>query len=109
MQLFEDALAIEKLNPDVAREASIAAIDAGHVELAVNYSLEAIKRLPTDSGLMCNHAINLMVAGKDKEALEWIEKALAIDPMDKINQNAHQLIKLVSEGKRKRPKFDELM
>ncbi|MFC5537763.1 tetratricopeptide repeat protein, partial [Rhodocytophaga aerolata] len=32
MQLFEDALAIEKLNPDVAREASIAAIDAGHVE-----------------------------------------------------------------------------
>ena len=76
LQLFEEALHQEKANSDVAREASIAAMDAGDVERALTYSLEAITRLPNSAGLMCNHAVNLMVADKDQAAIEWIEKAL---------------------------------
>ncbi len=108
LQLFKEAMQIEKLNSDIAREASISAMDAGEVELAIKYSLDAIHRQPDNAGLICNHAINLMISGHDNEALEWIERAIEIEPDDPINQNAYLLIKDVKNGIRKRPRFDEL-
>lgn len=105
---FQIAVEIERTNPDLPREASISAMNFGNVELAVKYSLEAINREPNDSGLYCNHAINLMVAGNDIDALEYIKKAIALEPTDEINKNAYSLILDVTTGKSRRPKYNEL-
>ncbi|WP_299261854.1 hypothetical protein [uncultured Aquimarina sp.] len=105
---FEIAVEIEKENPDLPREASISAMDSGKVDLAVKYSQEALNRQPNDSGLYCNHAVNLMVLGNDNEAIKWIKKAIEMEPNDKINQNVFSLINDVANGKRKRPKYNQL-
>ena len=106
---FEIAIEEEKLNPDLPREASISAMDSGKVELAVKYSLEAINREPNNSGLFCNHAINLMILGNDNDAIEFITKAIELEPDDEINRNAHSLINDVANGSRKRPNYNELV
>jgi len=108
LNYFEEALDIEDSNCDIAREASISAMDAGYTILAVKYSLEAIKRQPNDAGLMCNHALNLIVNGNDKEAKSWILKAIEIDSNDPINQKVYSIINQVINGKIARPKFNEL-
>jgi hypothetical protein len=105
---FETAVEIQKTNPDLPREASISAMDSGNVELAVKYSQEAIIRNPEDSGLFCNHAVNLIVLGDDNKAIQYIEKAMELDPNDEINKYAFLLISDVVSGKRKRPKYTEL-
>lgn len=105
---FDQAVNIELTNPDLPREASITVMDLGNISMAITYSLEAIKRNSNDSGLLCNHAINLMVNGDDDEAINWIKKALDKDPDDVINQNAYTLIQAVITGKRKRPKYNQL-
>ena len=105
---FKIALEIEKDNPNLPREASISAMDSGNIELAVKYSLEAINREPNDSGLYCNHALNLLVMEKDQDALKWIKKAMEMEPNDGINKNVFSLINDVVNGKRKRPKYDQL-
>jgi tetratricopeptide (TPR) repeat protein len=108
LEHFEVAVEMEKTNPDLPREASISAMDIGKVEIAAKYSLEAINREPNDSGLYCNHAVNLMVFGKDSDALVYINKALEMNPNDGINKNVLSLITDVSNGKRKRPKYNQL-
>ena len=62
-------------------------MDSGNVELAVEYSQEAISREPNDAGLYCNHAVNLMVLGNDSAAKTAIEKAMEMEPSDEINKN----------------------
>ncbi|MEZ4851188.1 MAG: tetratricopeptide repeat protein [Bacteroidia bacterium] len=106
--LFEDALELEKENPDIAREASISAMNAGKVEEAIKYSEEAINRAPENAGLMANHALNLLIAEKDHDALNWIKKAIEISPYDPINLNVNDLINKVINREVKRPKFFEL-
>lgn len=108
LEYFENAVEKEKISPDLPREASITAMDSGNIELAVKYSKEAIKRNSNDSGLYCNHAINLMVMGDDKEALQFINKAMELDPTDEINKNVFSLINDVASGKRQRLKYNEL-
>lgn len=108
LQHFETAVKIEPSNPDLPREASIAAMDLGKVSQAVEYSEEALNRAPVNPGLLCNHAVNLMVMGRDEEALQNIERAMELDPGDEININVHALIKAVASGERRRPRFDEL-
>ena len=108
LEHFEIAVKIEKINPDLPREASISAMDLGNVKLAAEYSQEAINREPNDAGLYCNHAVNLMVLGNDDEAKTYIERAMEMKPSDEINKNAYSLINAVAAGKRKRPKFNEL-
>jgi len=105
---FEIAVQIEKNNPDLPREASISAMDSGYVDLAVKYSQEALNRAPNDSGLYCNHAVNLMVLGNDNEAINYIKKAIEMEPNDEINKYAFSLINDVANGQKKRPKYNEL-
>lgn len=105
---FQIAVEEEKSNPDLPREASISAMDSGDIKLAVKFSLEAINREPKDSGLYCNHAVNLMVMGNDEDALEYINKAIELEPNDEINKKVYALINDVANGKRKRLKYNEL-
>lgn len=105
---FKVAVEIEDDNPEVAREASIAAMDIGKVELAVSYSLEALNRNPEDYSLYCNHALNLMIIGKDKDSLTFIDKAISMGPNDPINKYAFRLISEVINGQRIQLKYNEL-
>lgn len=105
---FEKASAIHPHQPDVLREASIAAVDAGDAALAAHYSGLALQESPQDTGLMGNHSINLLLNNQDATALQLIEKALALAPQDRINQQAHRLIKQVIGGVRPRPTCREI-
>jgi Flp pilus assembly protein TadD len=105
---FAEAFRLQPQNPDVVREASIAAMDAGQPDLAVHYSGAALALCPDDAGLMCNHAINQLVTGDDLRATELIAKALALAPDDPINQAAAQLIQSVANGLKKRPTWQTI-
>jgi Flp pilus assembly protein TadD len=105
---FEEAFRLQPQNPDVVREASIAAMDAGQPNLAVQYSAAALALSPDDAGLMCNHAINLLVAGNDSDAINLITTALSLAPEDQINKHAFQLIKDVTSGLKKRPTWQTI-
>jgi Flp pilus assembly protein TadD len=105
---FAEAVRLQPQHPDVLREASIAAMDAGQPDLAAQYSDAALSINPDDAGLMCNHAINLLVTGDDLGATELIAKALTIAPDDPINQHASQLIRAVASGLKKRPTWQTI-
>lgn len=106
---FQQAAAIQPHHPDVLREASIAAMDANRADLGVYYSALALQESPEDPGLLGNHSINLLVNEKDAEALQCIEKAITLMPGDHINQHAHELIKSVLQGTKKRPTCQEIV
>ena len=106
--LLENAMEVEKNNHFLALEASIEAVNLRDIEKALIHSEEAIKRAPQDFALLGNYALNLLVAGRDNEALDAIEKAMHINSKDQINNNINAIIDAVVNGKRKRPTFDEL-
>ncbi|MBF9142071.1 tetratricopeptide repeat protein [Hymenobacter properus] len=105
---FEEAFRLQPQNPDVVREASIAAMNAGQPVLAVQYSAAALALSPNDAGLMCNHAINLLVTGNDSDAAMLIATAVNLAPEDRINKHAFQLIKEVTSGLKKRPTWQTI-
>ena len=105
---FAEAFRLQPQNSEVVREASIAAMDAGKPDLAVQYSAAALALCPDDAGLMCNHAINLLVTGNDLDATNLITKALNLAPDDQINQHAFQLIQEVASGLKKRPTWQTI-
>lgn len=108
LDLFKKAVGLENDNPDVAREASISAMEEGEVELALGYSAEAVRRGPENPGLLSNHALHLMVAGRDAEALERINKAVQLAPEDDTVLRVQEVIEDVAEGRQERPRFDEI-
>lgn len=108
LDLFEKAVELEKENADVAREASISAMELGEVEAALGYAEDAVRRAPENAGVVSNHALYLLVAGRDAEALGVIEQALQLAPEDGVVRRVKEMIEEVVEGKRERPRFDEL-
>src|SRR5205823_1792956 len=71
--------------PDVAREASIAAMDLGRPEEAVVYCEQALRAEPDDPGLRANLALALLFSGKPQEAHAVAEEALRRNPADEIS------------------------
>ena len=108
LNLFKKAMELEKENPDVAREASISAMEMGEVDLALEYSADAVRRGPEMVGLLSNHALYLTVAGRDDEAVSTIEKALKLAPEDSMVLRVSGMVFGVAEGQKERPRFDEL-
>ena len=51
--------------------------------------------------------MNLLVAGKDNEAKEMIEKAIQLNPQDAVNKNIAAVVKDVLSGNRVRPGFKD--
>lgn len=108
LEYMEKALLLDQTNPSIAQEASLVAMSLNQVEKAVVYSTEAIRRAPEHPAILCNHAMNLLIAAKDSEALEVIEKALSIEPGDEISQRVHGKILAVMSGEEKRPTYEIL-
>ncbi len=102
LSLFESAFSIEKKNIDVLREASLTSLHLDNIDKALFYSSESLKLRPNDITLLGNHAMNLLIAHRDTEASEFIQKAIETSPDSQINKNIKLVIDSVISGKMKR-------
>jgi tetratricopeptide (TPR) repeat protein len=106
-ELLKKAFTVELKNPTIPMEASLEAMHLEKIDLAIYYSEESLKRKPNDFSLLGNHAMNLLVAGRDEEAKLTILKAIELNTDDKINKNIEKKINDVIDGKAKRPTFKD--
>lgn len=97
---FSRAHRVNPDQPDVAREASIAAMDLGRPEEAISFCERAIEANPDDPGLRANLALALLFSEKPGEARAVAREALARDPADKITAQIVQIIEEVLGGSR---------
>ncbi len=104
LNYFEQAFEMESTNVDVAREASISALDILDFEKALFYSDKAIKLNSNDSGLYCHRALIYIFTEKNEKALQYVEKALSIDSNDEINKNTKKYIDNIINKTINRPK-----
>jgi hypothetical protein len=103
LQWFSRAHRVNPDNPDIAREAAIAAMEVGRPEEAVPFCERAIETKPDDPGLRANLAVALLFSGKPAEARKAADEALQRDPMDKITSGIVRIIDQVVAGKRPCP------
>jgi tetratricopeptide (TPR) repeat protein len=101
---FAKAHAINPDQPDVAREASIAALDIGRVREALGLCRSALASKPADPGLVCNLALAHCLAGQDNEAEKCATEATCADPSDEISATVLAFVRDVASGKKTRPK-----
>lgn len=109
LEQLELAFNTEKENHIIPMEASLEAMHLKDLDKALYYSEESIERKPNDFVLMGNHAMNLLVAHRDNEAKEMIEKAIKLKPNDSVNRNIESIVKDVVSGKRERPTFEDVI
>lgn len=107
LEQLELAFNTEKENHTIPMEASLEAMHLKDLDKALYYSEESLIRKPNDFALMGNHAMNLLVAQRDNEAREMIEKAIKLKPNDSVNRNIESIVKGVVSGKRERPTFED--
>ncbi|GAO41751.1 tetratricopeptide repeat protein [Flavihumibacter petaseus] len=104
---LESAFKIESENSSIPMEASLEAMHLKDLDKAIYYSEESLKRKPHDAAILGNHAMNLLLAEKDSEALATINEAIRILPSDSVNRNIEAIVRDVVSGKRKRPTFED--
>ena len=104
LRRFARAHDLEPTNADVAREATIAAIEVGEALAARRFSEVAMALAPSDAGLVANHAVALLIAGDASGALRAIQKALALDPNDRISCDVRDRVLEVLAGRRTPPR-----
>ncbi|MCW1912182.1 tetratricopeptide repeat protein [Luteolibacter sp. GHJ8] len=102
---FQASFALEKQNPDVAREYGISCSELGLVDEAVLAAKHALELKPEDAGLKANLALALLLAGKISDAKETIAESLKASPYDPISKSVERVIGEVISGKRKQPRF----
>jgi tetratricopeptide (TPR) repeat protein len=100
---FARAHRVNPEQPDVAREAAIAAMDAGRPAEAVGYCERAIEANPDDPGLRANLAVALLFSGKPAEARASAAEARRRDPTDEITARIVTIIDEVLAGARSCP------
>lgn len=105
--LLEKAFTINEDNHSIPMEAALEAIHLQDLDKALYYSAASLERKPNDFALMGNHAMNLVLAKRDDEALALIEQALVLEPKDQVNENVKNLIQGVIAGDRARPTMEE--
>jgi tetratricopeptide (TPR) repeat protein len=101
---FLRAADIQPDNPDITREASIAAMALGNGQQAVELSATALRTTPDDSGLLANHALALMLAGKLDDAVAFAMRAVLRSPGDRASRRVQALVGEVASGRRAQPK-----
>jgi Flp pilus assembly protein TadD len=84
--MFEGAYQINPSQPDIAREASVCAMELGRHDAAITFAHRAIQIEPANPGLHANLALAYLLAGHISDAQTSIERALSADPKDAISQ-----------------------
>ena len=103
LNLMEQVIRLQPQNYVIYKEASLEAIHNHDIEKALRYSRRATELKDGDPELLGNHAMNLLIAGQDNEALNTIKRALQIAPDDRVDMNVKKLIEGVISGQRARP------
>jgi hypothetical protein len=103
LEWFARAHRINPDQPDVAREAAIAAMDLGRPEEAIPYCEAAIAAKSDDPGLRANLALALLFSEKPAEARAIGQEAMARDPADAITVQLVRIIEEVLSGERPCP------
>lgn len=101
---FKSAYLIEQNNPDVASEYGLSCIDLGQGMEGVAALQRAIELSPLEPGLHANLALAYLVANRNKQALDSADRAITMDPADKVSRAVRVLVMQVIEGKRPQPK-----
>ncbi len=83
---FERSCRINPSQPDVAREASLCAMDIGRNDDAIAFALRATQAEPANAGLHANLALAYLLAARLAEAKTSIDHSLSIDPADTISK-----------------------
>ena len=104
LDAFSKSHSINPTNSDVAREASISAMENSQNDVAIEFAERAVQLDPVDSGLRANLALMHLFAQQLQSAKAQIEQAYAIDPDDQINHNLRKLINDVIQGRRSCPR-----
>jgi Flp pilus assembly protein TadD len=89
---FAKAWDLKPGNADVAREASLSAMNLGMGVMAVEYCEEALTIEPRNPGLLSNLALSQLLAGRPQDALETVREALELDSQDTVTAAVHRLI-----------------
>jgi tetratricopeptide (TPR) repeat protein len=100
---FEKAHAIHPDQPDVAREAGLAAMDVGQSEKAVALCEAALRMTAEDAGLLANLALAYCLAGRNREARDAAARAVARNSADEISREVERFVSDVAAGRRKKP------
>ncbi|HSI15764.1 MAG TPA: tetratricopeptide repeat protein [Chthoniobacter sp.] len=83
---FERAYQVNPSQPDVAREASMCAMDLGRHDAAITFAYRAVQVEPANPGLHANLALAYLLGGRIPDAQAAIDRAVAADPTDTISQ-----------------------
>ena len=89
---FERAYQENPSQPDVAREASMCAMDAGRNDTAIVFAHRATQIEPANAGLHANLALAYLLAARIPDAKGSIERSIAADPADQISQTINTII-----------------
>ena len=103
LEWFARAHRVRPDQPDVAREAAIAAMEVGRPQEAVSFCERAVQAKPDDPGLRANLALALLFSGRPAEARPVAGEALRRDPADQITAHIVRLIDEVLAGVRPCP------
>jgi tetratricopeptide (TPR) repeat protein len=101
---FSRAHDLSPSQPDVAREAGIAACDIGDGPSAIRFTKAAIAAKPDDAGLVSNLALAYLIAGDLGQAQRAAAEAASRAPGDSVSQTVRQIIDDVAQGRRPRPR-----
>ncbi len=101
---FGRAHAVNPDQPDVAREAGLAALEFGQGNAAVRYCEAAVKANPEDPGLVANLALAYLVSQDVAKAQRCAQEALARNPGDEISRRVLAVISEVTAGRRPCPR-----
>jgi hypothetical protein len=101
---FERSHRVKPDQPDVAREAAIAAMEVGRPDEALVYCRRALEAQPDDPGLQSNLALALLFSGDPAEARTVANDALRKDPGDEIIVRIVGFIEEVLDGRRPCPR-----
>ena len=100
---FSRAHSVNPTQTDVAREAGIAALDAGVIDDAVRLCHAVVKLAPDDAGLQSNLALAYPLSGDDARAEECARVAVQQAPGDPISKTVLKLVRDVASGGQRRP------
>lgn len=90
---LDRAYQVNPSQPDVAREASMCAMEVGRHDAAISFAHRAVQIEPANAGLHANLALAYLIAGRVSDAQTTIERALSSDPQDNISQTIHAITK----------------
>jgi tetratricopeptide (TPR) repeat protein len=103
LKWFTEAHRIKSDQPDVLREAGLAALNVGAKNEALEFCFAAVRLAPDDLGLQSNLALAYLIAGDDEHAEECARVAASRAPQDAASRAVLALVQDVRQGKKRRP------